>query len=259
MINVVVGGATGKLGRLVSQLVLEDARMDLVGAVVSSQGGNVGKELYQGVVACGPEDIRSCLKDADVYVDLTTPDAASRLIPSIPDTGTNLVVGTTAVDEKAVEELKDALKRNNTSGLMSSNFSLGVNLFWRLCEMMASSLPGYDIELIDVHHNQKKDSPSGTAMEAVRAMQAVTGIEAVRHGRVGKEEKRAREIGVHSLRVGDVVGDHTVIFAANMERLEVTHKAISREAFARGCVEAINWIADKKDGELHSMREVLNL
>ncbi|MDD3398138.1 MAG: 4-hydroxy-tetrahydrodipicolinate reductase [Candidatus Methanomethylophilaceae archaeon] len=259
MINVVVGGATGKLGRMVCQLILEDSRMDLTGAIVSSQGGNVGKELYPGVVACGPDAVRSCLADADVYVDLTTPDAASRLIPSIPDTNTNLVVGTTAVDEEAVRSLKEALKKTNNSALMSANFSLGVNLFWRLCEMMASSLPGYDIELIDIHHNQKKDSPSGTAMEAVRAMQAVTGIEAVRHGREGKAEKRGREIGVHSLRAGDVVGDHTVIFAGNMERLEVTHRAVSREAFARGCVEAINWIADKRDGELHSMREVLNL
>ncbi len=182
MINVVVGGATGKLGRQVCQLLTDDPRMKLTGAVVSSQGGNVGKEIGPGVFACAPEDFQSCLEGADVYVDLTTPEAASRLLPSIPDTGANLVVGTTAVDAEAVRALKEALKRNGTSGLMSANFSLGVNLFWRLCELTAASLPDYDIELIDIHHNQKKDSPSGTAMEAVRAMQAVTGIETVRHG-----------------------------------------------------------------------------
>jgi len=259
MINVVVGGATGKLGRLVCQLLVADDRMNLMGAVVSPQGGNIGKELYPGVIACGPDGIEKCLADADVYVDLTSPQAASGLITKIPDTGTNIVIGTTAIDPKSIDALKESMRKNGTSGLMSANFSLGVNVFWKLCELMASSLPGYDIELIDIHHNQKKDSPSGTAMEAVRAMQAVTGIETVKHGREGSSEKRGREIGVHSLRAGDVIGDHTVLFAGNMERLEITHRAISREAFARGCVEAINWIADKNDGELHSMKEVLNL
>ena len=259
MINVVIGGATGKLGQIVCQLLMADPRMNLMGAIVSPQGGNIGKELYSGVTACGPDSIKTCLVDADVYVDLTSPEAASRLISKIPDTGTNIVIGTTAIDPESIKALKKSMLKNQTSGLMSANFSLGVNVFWRLCELMASSLPGYDIELIDIHHNQKKDSPSGTAMEAVKVMQAVTGIESVKHGREGFSEKRPREIGIHSLRAGEVIGDHTVLFAGNMERLEITHRAISREAFARGCVEAIHWISDKKDGELHSMKEVLNL
>ncbi len=259
MINVAIGGATGKLGSLVSQLVAEDPEMRLTGALVSEGSVNVGRELHPGVIARGPSELDKALEGADVYVDLTTPEAASQLLPRLPALGCNVVVGTTAVDPAAVDAFRDALREHGRSGLMSANFSLGVNLFWQLCAKVAASLPGYDIELIDIHHNQKLDSPSGTAMEAVRAMQEVTGIETVRHGREGLEEGRGREIGVHSLRAGDVVGDHTVIFAGNMERLEVCHRAVSREAFARGCLEAIRWIAGREDGELHGMKEVLGL
>lgn len=259
MINVVVGGATGKLGTFVCQKVIASEDMELVGAVVSPDGGHVGKEIYPGTVGRSPEDLEGLLKDCDVYVDLTSPAAAAKIIASVPDSGANIVLGTTAVDQKALDAMKAAVQKNNTSALVSSNFAIGVNVFWKMCEIMAKYMPDYDIEVIEAHHNQKKDAPSGTAMEAVRRLSDATGIDDIRYGREGVTGARNKEICVHSIRAGNIVGDHTVIFAKDNERVELTHKAISREVFADGCIESIRWMAGRKDGLVHNMNEVLGL
>ena len=124
---------------------------------------------------------------------------------------------------------------------------------------MAGFLNVYDIEVIETHHHAKKDAPSGTAKAAVRRMEAVTGIDREVHGRNGITGPRGREIGIHSVRAGNIVGDHTVIFAKDMERMELTHKAISRESLADGCLESIRWMAGKRDGKIHNMNEVFGL
>ncbi len=259
MINVAVGGATGKLGRMVCQKVIESDDMCLSAAVVSAEGGNAGKEVFPGVIAVGPEGLDTELDGCDVYVDLTTPSAASRVIDKVPDHGANLVLGTTSVDPEAIRAMTSAVERNGTSALVSSNFAIGVNVFWKVCEIVAASLPGYDIEVVEAHHAAKRDAPSGTSNETVRRLQSATGIDRVIYGREGVGEPRGREICVHSIRAGEIVGDHTVIFAKNMDRVELTHKAISREAFADGCVESIRWMAGRRDGKVHSMNEVLGL
>ncbi|MCK9322471.1 MAG: 4-hydroxy-tetrahydrodipicolinate reductase [Candidatus Methanomethylophilaceae archaeon] len=259
MINVVIGGATGKLGSLVCDIIVKSDDMRLAGTIVSENGGHIGKELYPGIIAVGPDKLNDLLKDADIYVDLTSPDAAAKILSEIPKTGTNIILGTTAVPKDIIDRMTENVKKNNTSALISANFTIGINVFWKMCEEMAKYLPDYDIEVIEAHHSAKKDAPSGTAAETVRRLQMVTGIEKTVYGREGITGPRQREIGVHSIRAGDIIGDHTVIFAKNMERLELTHKAISREALARGCIKSIRWMADKKDGKIHSMSEVLDL
>ncbi len=259
MINVVIGGATGKLGSMVGDIVVRSEDMHLKGAIVSETGGNIGKELWPGIKALGPESLDDILCDTDIYVDLTTPTAASKVIADIPKTGANIILGTTAVPIDVLDRMADNVSKNGTSALISSNFAIGVNVFWKVCGIMAEYLKDYDIEVIEAHHSAKKDSPSGTAAETVRILQEATGIDKTSYGREGVTGPRRREIGVHSIRAGDIVGDHTVIFAKNMERLELTHKAINREVFARGCVESIRWMADKKDGKVHNMNEVLGL
>jgi 4-hydroxy-tetrahydrodipicolinate reductase len=259
MANVVVGGATGRLGRLVCDLIEASGDLRLVGAVVSEEGGHVGREVAPGIKAVGPGSLKDVLEGADVYVDLTTPSAASKVIAEIPATGTNLILGTTAVDADAVSRMADEVARCGTSALVAANFSAGVNVFWKACEILAGMLPGYDIEVVEAHHADKRDAPSGTAKEAVRRLQAVTGIEDVVYGRNGITGPRGREIGVHSVRAGDIVGSHTVLMAKNQECVELTHKAISGEALANGCIASIRWMADKKDGKVHSMNEVFGL
>ena len=257
-VKVAVGGATGKLGSIVCRKVAESGDLELSGAVVSDKGGNVGRDVY-GVEAVGPSGLGGVLDGCDVYVDLTNPAAASKIVASVPEHGANLVLGTTAVDEGALEAMREAVARCGTSAVISANFAIGVNVFWKMCELMAASLPDYDIEVVEAHHSQKRDAPSGTAMETVRRLQSATGINETAYGRQGVTGPRGREICVHSIRAGDIVGDHTVIFAKNMERVELTHKAISREAFADGCMATIRWVAGRRDGGVHGMSEVLGL
>lgn len=258
MTDVVVGGATGRLGSIVCRLISESDDLRLVGATVSAGGGNVGKEMF-GVRAVGPDGLAETLRDADVYVDLTTPDAAARTAAGIPETGTNLVLGTTSVPGEALNLIASNTERYGTSSLVTANFSMGVNVFWKACEMLAGRLPGYDMEVIEVHQREKKDAPSGTAAEAVRRLRAASGATDTVFGREGATGPRGREIGVHSIRAGDIVGDHTVLFAKNSEVIELTHRAGSREALALGCIGSIRWISGKKDGKVHSMDEVLGI
>ena len=259
MINLVVGGATGKLGKVVCALANASEDIEVVGGTASKSGGNIGKEIAPGVRASAPEDLKGLLDNADVYVDLTTPTAASKIIADIPSTGTNIIVGTTAVDKDAISEMVRNIEKYGTSGIVSANFAKGVNVFWKMCEVLAKSLPDYDIEVLETHHHFKKDAPSGTAMEAVRRMRAVTGIDELVFGRQGVTGARGKEIGIHSIRAGDIFGDHTVMFAGNMEMIELKHRSVSREALANGCIETIRWISDKRDGKLHNMNEVFNL
>jgi len=256
MIRVVVAGATGRLGSLVCDLVAESDEMELVAAVVSENGGNVGTDVH-GVTAVGPSSIPDVTVDADVYVDLTSPLAATENLSSVR--GVNCVIGTTAIPEDAMAAFSSSLVDDGRSAVVTPNFSIGVNVFWKACAMLAGALPGYDIEVIERHHNRKRDAPSGTAAKTVDVLMGASRASGVTHGREGVVGPRGDEIGVHAVRAGDIVGDHTVVFAGRKEVLELTHRAISREAFAEGCIEAIRWVAGRDDGGVHGMDEVLGL
>jgi 4-hydroxy-tetrahydrodipicolinate reductase len=259
MIRVVVGGATGRMGSLVCALVRQQEDMELVGGIVSSGGGHVGKEIAPGVPASGPELLEQVLENADVYVDATNPAAAEKTLPHVPMLKVNAVIGTTGISEQALKQFEVLVADNNVSAVVSPNFSVGVNVFWKMCGVLAAVMEGYDVEIIEVHHDKKKDAPSGTAVKAAQIVSEVTGIEDIVYGRHGTVGARGREIGIHSVRAGDVVGEHTIIFAGNQERIELTHRAHSREAFAEGCITAIRWVSARSDGKVHSMAEVLGL
>lgn len=259
MIHVVVAGATGKLGSLVCDLISRRTDMQLVGAVVSANGGNVGKEILPGVRTVGPDQLDELLARADVYVDLTSPLAAEENLRVALPTGVNCVIGTTGLKDHVVKEVQASMASRGSSAVLTANFSIGVNVFWKACEQLGASLKDYEMEIIEIHHDKKKDAPSGTAMKAAQILSQASGVEKIVYGREGNVGARGREIGVHAVRLGDVVGEHTVIFAANQERIELTHKAHSRTAFAEGCITAIRWVSSKKDGKVHSMAEVLEL
>jgi len=259
MIKVVVGGSTGRMGSVVCDMIHSSDDLKLVGAVAAPFEKTIGTEIYPGIIVKTPDKIPELLKNADVYVDLTAPVAAAETVPTIPKSGVAVVLGTTAVPQTALDSLSKNVSKYGTSAVVTSNFAIGVNVFWEIAEQMAKMLKDYDIEIIETHHSAKKDSPSGTAAETVKRIQSVTGIENVVYGRSGMTDGRGREIGVHSIRAGNVVGDHTVMFAGNMETLSLTHTAISRDVLARGCLACIRWIYGKKDGKVHSMKEVLGL
>jgi 4-hydroxy-tetrahydrodipicolinate reductase len=233
--------------------------MKLMGGIVSAEGGHIGQKLASGACAYGPDSLADLLRETDVFVDVTNPAATERNVPQAIKAGVNCVVGTTGLPPSAISAFGEMIKGRHASAVLTPNFSVGVNVFWKSCEMLAKALPDYEVEIIELHHDKKKDAPSGTAKRAVEIISSVNGVEKVVNGREGMVGARGREIGVHAVRIGDVVGEHTVIFAGNKERIELTHKAHSREAFSEGSLLAIRWVAGRKDGCVHSMAEVLGL
>ena len=200
-------------------------------------------------------------RGADAVIDFST----GRVIENArlaAAKGLSIVIGTTAL----TADDRNELRRLGDSGakiVFASNFSVGVNLLFYLTKLAAQTLgDDFDVEIIEAHHNQKKDAPSGTAVSLAEVVTDVRGWDYdrdVRHGRVGNVGARTRrEIGMHAVRGGDIVGDHTVLFAANGERLELTHRASSRDTFAKGALRAVRFLADAKAG-LYDMRDVLGL
>ncbi|MDD1770565.1 MAG: 4-hydroxy-tetrahydrodipicolinate reductase [Methanomassiliicoccales archaeon] len=259
MIKIVVGGATGRLGGMICDLVAKQDDMRLLAGVVSEGGGHAGKELMPGVRAYPASELEAALQQADVYVDATSASAAETNLLKVPPLGVNSVVATTGLSEEFLKRFEASVAESNVSAVQSPNFSVGVNVFWKMCGVLAAVLEDYDVEIIETHHDKKKDAPSGTAFKAAQIVSEVTGIDRYVYGRQGNVGPRGREIGIHAIRAGDVVGEHTIIFAGNKERIELTHRASSRETFAEGALTAIRWVSARRDGRVHSMAEVLGL
>lgn len=252
-IKIAVAGAKGRMG----QLIIEEVkRFDDLELVAGFDVRGVGDALGGGVVVSDASDLAKVLRDsgAEVLIDFTTPAATTENVRAAADLGVNLVVGTTGLSEDQKREMARAVE-GRVAAVISPNFSQGVNLFWKLIEMAARSLEGYDIEVIEAHHRNKMDAPSGTAMEAVRVLAEATGKSEAVYGREG-QGLRGDEIGVHAVRAGDIVGDHTVLFAGPGERLEIKHQAHSRQAFASGAVRAARWVASAPRG-VYAMADVL--
>jgi 4-hydroxy-tetrahydrodipicolinate reductase len=207
------------------------------------------------------DDIAQAIRECDVVVDFSHPNASSELGRACAEAKKPAVIGTTghSTEERAALE-KLAL---SVPVVLSPNFSVGVNaLFWLTRKAAHMLGDGFDLEITEMHHRLKKDAPSGTAKKLAEILCEVRGLDYakdVRHGREGLiGERPEKEIAVHSIRGGDVVGDHTVIFAGAGERLELSHKAASRETFALGALRAARWIVGKPPG-LYSMEDVLGL
>jgi len=197
---------------------------------------------------------------ADVLVDFSFPSSSARHALLAAELKKPIVVGTTGLNREEKDSLKKASAR--TAVLCSPNMSMGVNILDAAIGRIAKALANYDIEIIETHHAQKKDAPSGTALRLAETAAAARGVHldnAAVYGRKGNTgERTPGQIGVHAVRAGDVVGDHTVIFASEGERLELTHRASNRDCFALGALRAAQWIAKRPPG-LYDMRDVLGI
>lgn len=249
------------MGTLVIQ---EAAKIDGMELVAGLDAVGAGKPLPGGILVKDATQLEQVLKDTkpDVLIDFTIAKAAVENVCTAASLGVDLVVGTTGITPEQHSQMKQAIQ-GNVAAVITPNFAVGVNLFWKLVADAAAALKGYDydIEIIEAHHNQKKDAPSGTALATVEAIRRARG-EAdpsepsdVVYGRKGIMP-RGKEIGVHAVRAGDIVGDHTVLLAGPGERLEIRHQAHSRAAFASGAVRAASWVAGRKPG-IYSMADVL--
>lgn len=243
MTKIIITGSKGRMGQTLIACAAKNPGLDVVG------------EIDQG------DDLRAAIGKSDVVIDFSLHSATPGIAALCADHKKAIVIGTTGHTDAGRSQI---LKfKSEIPMVWASNFSTGVNaLFW-LTRKAADILgPGFDLEIVEMHHRLKKDAPSGTAKTLAEILAAVRKqqLEKVaRHGRAGIVGGRtAEEIGIHSVRGGDVVGDHTVIFAGPGERVELTHKASSRETFANGALRAAQWVVKQKPG-IYDMQDVLGL
>lgn len=266
MIRVTVAGIAGKMGNILAKLVVNTTDLELVGATEASGHAMIGENVSdligrRGLGVRVTDKIGDALLEADVLLDFTAPKSTLAALEICAKNRIAAVVGTTGFD--AAQEATIRKYAETIPMVYAPNMSLGVNLLARLVAQATKALgPEYDIEMVEVHHRQKADSPSGTALLFARTVADARGIDIEKGlvwGRRGKTGIRpADQIGVMSLRAGDIVGEHTIMFAGPGERIELIHRAHSRETFAQGALRAIRWIVGKNPG-LYSMMDVLGL
>ncbi|WP_319379062.1 4-hydroxy-tetrahydrodipicolinate reductase [uncultured Methanocorpusculum sp.] len=251
MSKVIICGALGRMGTTIANMVIENPDLELVGGVDIREGTVLGKPVVPSEkLAAFIDEVKP-----DVMIDFTVAAATMVNAKIAAKKGVALVIGTTGFTPEQDAELLDAIK--NVPVVKTTNFSVGVNIFWELVRDAASRLGDYDIEVIEAHHRHKKDAPSGTAKTILKVIQEEVGKREEMYGREGMTERK-NEIGVHVIRGGDVVGDHTVQFHQNYETIELTHRAYDRAVFARGAVRAAAWVPKAAPG-LYTMKEVLGL
>lgn len=257
-------GAAGRMGRMLVAAVQAADGAELAGGTEAASHPNMGEDL--GLLADGEaagvaltSDPRALFDACDAVIDFTVPTATAAHAALAAETGTVLVVGTTGMDDGQQGAVDAAAEKAPV--VQAANFSVGINVLLGLVEKTASILPdAYDIEIVEMHHHHKVDSPSGTALALGEAAAAGRDVDLndvackARDGIIGARPRG--EIGFATLRGGDVVGDHTTMFAGPGERLEITHKASSREVFANGAVRAAMWGSSQKPGK-YSMKDVL--
>lgn len=266
MVNIAVTGAAGRMGRAIISSIMENPAATLVGALEREGHPLLGKDAGElaGAEKTGvklTDSLEKAFKKADCIIDFSTPEATMKNVDEAAVLKKAIVIGTTGFSHQHREEIKARGKELRI--VMAPNMSIGVNLLLKLVQYASSVLGGeYDIEIIEAHHRHKKDAPSGTALRIAevitttldRDLDKVAVYE--RKGIIG--ERRPEEIGIQTIRAGDIVGDHTVIFGAPGERIELVHKASSRETFASGAVKAAIWLAGKQNG-VYDMQDVLGL
>lgn len=266
VIEVIISGITGRMGSRVGQLVDREEGMHIVGGTTIPGDRVVGEDICRAI---GGEprgtiitsDLREIIDEGDVIVDFSVPSATLKTLELAVEFGKAMVIGTTGFDEEEERRLEEL--STQIPVVRSPNLSMGMNLLFKLVETGVRCLrTSFDMEVIEAHHKAKRDAPSGTAKRLVEIVRQASGLAEkaeIVHGREDTDRLRGRdEIGVHAIRGGDVVGDHTVLFLGEGERLEITHRAQSRDAFARGAITAIRFVAQAEKGQ-YSMFDVLGI
>jgi 4-hydroxy-tetrahydrodipicolinate reductase len=272
MIDVAVTGANGRMGSMIIQNILQQEDMQLVAAIEAPHTPLEGRDVGE-VIGVGPikvpivaaENLTEILKSTkpDVLVDFTIANAAADTIRTAAENGVNLVVGTTGFSEEQMLQNEKSIKENHIKAVISPNMAVGVNIFFKVAEDLARLLSDYDVEIIEAHHKHKKDAPSGTAVKAADIIAGSLNRNMDEVGVYGREgmigERTPEEIGIHAIRGGDIVGEHTIIFAGDGERLEVIHRAQSRQAFVNGVIKAIRYVLNAEKGKISTMEDVLGI
>ena len=265
MIRVAVAGASGRMGRMLIEAVLAADDLQLSGALDVAQAPAIGQDAsaFLGQTSGVPisADLRSGLAGAQVLIDFTRPEGTLAHLAVCRELGVNMVIGTTGFSD--AQKAQIAEHAQHIAVLLAPNMSVGINVMLKLLDVAARALSeGYDIEIIEAHHRHKVDAPSGTALQLGEVVAAALGRDLKACAVYSREgvttERDPSTIGFATVRGGDIVGDHTVLFAGTGERIEITHKASSRATFAQGALRGVRFLAPRQRG-LYGMNDVLGL
>jgi 4-hydroxy-tetrahydrodipicolinate reductase len=266
MTRVIIAGAAGRMGRRIGYMVNEHSDLVVAAGFEKADNPEVGRDMGElggygqnGVKVA--KDLAAVINHGDVIIDFTFHEATMRIARQAAEHGKAMVIGTTGLSQNNLEELAELT--NDFPCVQAPNMAVGVNVLFKVARKMAAILgDAYDIEIVEAHHRMKKDAPSGTAIKLGEMVAAgvnrdlnEVGVYS-RHGIIGARSDK--EIGIQTIRAGDIVGEHTVFFAGPGERLELTHRAHNRDNFARGAAMAAAWVVGKQNG-LYSMFDVLGL
>jgi 4-hydroxy-tetrahydrodipicolinate reductase len=263
--QIAIAGSSGRMGRALIEAVAQSPDFRLKAALEIPGNPLLGRDAGEQVGApCGvaiSSDLEKVLPGCHVLVDFTRPEGTMDHLVMCRSLGIRMVIGTTGLQPAHKAAIAEAAK--SIPIVMAPNMSVGVNLTFKLAEIAARVLDeGYDVEIIEAHHRHKVDAPSGTALRLGEVIAAAMGRDLAKDAVYGREgvtgERKATTIGFATVRGGDIVGDHTALFAGTGERVEITHKAASRATFALGALRAARFLADKRSG-LYDMQDVLGL
>lgn len=264
-LNIAVAGASGRMGRMLIEAIQNAPDATLAGALdvpgAPGLGSDAAAFLGKPAGAAIESDLAKGLKDAHYLIDFTRPEGTLKHLEYCAANGIKMIIGTTGFDEAGKAAIAEASKK--IAIVFAPNMSVGVNVTMKLLEMAAKSFSeGYDIEIIEAHHRHKVDAPSGTALKMGEVIADALGRDLKEVGVYAREgvtgERDPSTIGFSTIRGGDIVGDHTVLFAGIGERIEITHKSASRVTYAHGSLRAARFLADKNNG-LYDMQDVLGL
>lgn len=273
MIKLLILGPTGSMGRLISKLAIIDDEIEVVAAC---DVNNIGEELGFIIGINDPNKIKiddvNYLQELivktqpDVAVDFTVAKATEKNCLICVENAVRCVVGTTAMSEEFLSKFQELVVKNKAPAVLSPNMATGVNVLFKMASILTEYLSDWDIEVIEAHHHRKIDAPSGTALKIGQIISNTLGSDFKKTAKFGRSKgpnKRSvgakNEIGIHSIRGGDIVGDHTILYAGPGERIELKHQAHSRECFAEGAIKAIKFIVNAGENKIYSTAEVLGL
>ncbi len=266
MVKVAIAGVAGRMGGRILLLIREEDGIEIVGTMEKEGHTAIGKDA--GMVVVGMEigirvsdRIEEAASESDAIIDFTTPGATLAHAEYASKKGKAMVIGTTGFSQQEQKRLEELAK--GFPCVISPNMSIGVNVMFDVAKRLAELLGDeFDIEIIEAHHRHKADSPSGTALRLGEVVAEALGRDFKevgrfeRYGRIG--ERKKEEIGIQTIRGGDIVGEHTVIFCGLGERIELTHRATNRDNFARGSIHALKWVVGKPPG-IYAMKDVLGI
>lgn len=263
MIRIAINGVMGKMGSAIVRTLGKEPDIQLIAGVEVKNHPMIGKDIGEtlGADKLAPiiHSLEGVIKKVDCMIEFTNPEATINHLKLASSIGTSCVIGTTGFTSSQRREIEKLT--STIPCVLSPNMARGVNLMFEIVQKISAILGDYDCEIVEAHHREKKDSPSGTALKLAEIISKAKGkklSELAKYGRTGFQIRTREEIGIHSIRAGEIVGKHTVLWVGGGEKITISHEVHSREAFARGTIMAIRWVVNRAPG-LYTMKDVLGL